>query len=274
MADADRRSAADARRRARVKIEHPDHIGSVEILRFNSLQPPFNNVKLRRAVMSVVNQKDYMEAAYGDETSVYRTDVGVFTPGSPAATDVGMATITGKRDMAAAKKLVAESGYKGEKIVIISPTDYAHLQAFCQVTRALLVELGLNVQYDAADWGTVVQRRASKEPVEKGGWSIFCTGWEGLNLADPGGHYPIIGSGEQAWFGWPTSPRIEQLRNDWFDAPDAAAQKKATDAIQMAVWDEAPYVPLGQFFQPVAIRSNISGILPSPFPIFWNVQKS
>jgi peptide/nickel transport system substrate-binding protein len=257
-----------------VKIEHPDHIGIIEILRFNCLQPPFNNAKLRRAVLSVVNQKDFMEAGFGDDTSLYRTNVGVFTPGSPAATKVGIAALNSPRDMAAAKQMVAESGYKGEKIVIISPTDYPELQAFCQVTRALLVSMGLNVEYDAADWGTVVQRRASKEPVEKGGWSVFCTGWEGLNLSDPGGHYPIIGTGEQAWFGWPTSPRIEQLRTDWFNAPDTGAQKAATDAIQMAVWDEVPYIPLGEFFQPIAIRSTISDILPAPFPIFWNVRKS
>ena len=256
-----------------VRIDHPDKIGQVEIIRFNSLQPPFNNVKLRRAVLQVVNQQDFMQAAYGDETDLYRVDVGVFTPGSAAATDLGMAALTGPRDWAAAKRLVAESGYNGERTVIISPTDYPWLQAFCQVTRELLVKLGMNVDYVATDWGTVVQRRASREPVEKGGWSVFCTGWEGLNLADPGGHYPILGNGLQAWFGWPSSPRIEGLRDAWFNAPDAAAQKAATDGIQAAEWDEAPYVPLGQFFQPIAVRANMGGILDSPFPIFWNARK-
>jgi peptide/nickel transport system substrate-binding protein len=256
-----------------VKLAHPDKIGNIEIMRFNSLQPPFSNVKLRQAMLHVVNQQEFMQAAYGDDTSLYKTGVGVFTPGSPAATDVGMSAITGPRSLEAAKKLVAESGYKGEKVVIIAPTDYAHLQAFCQVGRELMTSIGLNVDYVATDWGTVVQRRASKEPVEKGGWSMFCTGWEGLNTSDPGGHYPVMGNGDKAWFGWPTSPRIEALRNAWFDAPDAAAQKKATDGIQEAVWDEVPYIPLGQFFQPIAIRSNVSGILDSVFPIFWNAKK-
>ena len=83
-----------------------------------------------------------------------------------------------------------------------------------------------------------------------------------------------MGNGDKAWFGWPNSPRIEKLRDDWFNAPDAAAQKKATDGIQAAVWDEVPYIPLGQFFQPIAIRSNVSGILDSVFPIFWNARKT
>jgi peptide/nickel transport system substrate-binding protein len=214
-----------------------------------------------------------MQAGYGDDTSLYKTDVGVFTPGSPAATDIGMSVLTGPRDFDLAKKLVAESGYKGEKVVILAPTDYPFLEAFCEVTRDLLGKIGVAVDYVATDWGTVVQRRASKAPPDQGGWNIFSTGWEGLNVDDPGGHYPIIGSGPNAWFGWPSSPRMEQLRTDWFNAPDAAAQKKATDAIQSLVWEEVPYIPLGQFFQPAAMRDNITGVLDSPFPIFWNAKK-
>ena len=247
--------------------------GSVEILRFNQLWPPFDNVKMRQAMLHVVSQKDYMEAAYGDDPSLYKTDVGVFTPGSPADTKLGMDALTGKRDFSRAKALVKEAGYAGEKVVILSPTDYPQLEAFCQVTRDLLTKLDIAVDYVATDWGTVVQRRASKAAPDKGGWNLFSTGWEGLNVDDPAGHYPILGNGQNAWFGWPTSPRIEQLRSDWFDAADDAARKQATDAIQQAVWQEVPYVPLGQFFQPKAIRTNITGILDSPFPIFWNARK-
>ena len=256
-----------------LKVVPMTRFGSVEVLRFNHLHPPFDNVKMRQALLQVVSQKDYMQAAFGDDTSLYKTDVGVFTPGSPAATDIGMEALTGPRDFALAKQLVAESGYKGEKVVILAPTDYPFLEAFCQVTRDLLGKLGVAVDYVATDWGTVVQRRASKSPPSQGGWNIFCTGWEGLNVNDPAGHYPIIGSGQNAWFGWPTSPAIEQLRTDWFNAPDAVAQKRATDAIQVKVWEEVPYIPLGQFFQPAVQRDTVTGVVGSPFPVFWNVKK-
>jgi peptide/nickel transport system substrate-binding protein len=256
-----------------VKILNPDKVGNIEIMRFNHLYPPFNDVNLRKAVLMVVDQKEFMQAAYGDETSLWKTPVGVFTPGSPAASDVGMSAIDGPRDWDGAKKLVKEF-YKGEPVVIISPTDYPWLQAFCQVTRDLLVKLGFKVDYVATDWGTVVQRRASKEPTDKGGWSIFCTGWEGLNLNDPAGHYPLLGNGGNAWFGWPNNPSIEKLRTEWYDAPDAAAQKKATEALQEEVWKLVPYIPLGEYFQPIVVRDTISGVLDSPFPIFWNVKKA
>ena len=256
-----------------VKVLDTDKIGNIEVMRFNHLYAPFNQVELRRAVLMVVDQKEFMQAAYGEGTSRWETGIGVFTPGSPSASTVGLEAITGPRDWDGAKALVAKY-YKGEKVVIISPTDYPHLQAFCLVARDLLVKLGFEVEYVSTDWGTVVQRRASKEPIEKGGWNIFCTGWEGLNLNDPAGHYPLLGNGAAGWFGWPDNPSIEALRTEWYDAPDAAAQKKATDALQAEVWKLVPYIPLGEDFQAIAVRNDITGVLESRFPLFWNVRKT
>ena len=46
-----------------------------------------------------------------------------FTCGSPAESKVGSEVLTGKRDLAKAKQLMQEAGYKGEKIVVLSATD-------------------------------------------------------------------------------------------------------------------------------------------------------
>ena len=45
-----------------VKVKPMTSIGSIEIIRFNQLHPPFDNVKMRQAVLKVVNQKEYMQA--------------------------------------------------------------------------------------------------------------------------------------------------------------------------------------------------------------------
>ncbi len=65
--------------------------------------------------------------------------------------------------------MIAEAGYKGEKIVVMDGVDQpvAHTQAL--VVTELLKKLGLNVDLQAMDWGTLVTRRASKEPIDKGG---------------------------------------------------------------------------------------------------------
>jgi len=257
-----------------VKAEVMNRVGAVAVLRPNFLYPPFkDNPKLIQAIASVVNQEDFMVAIAGDEKEMYHVPSGVFTPGMPMANDAGMELYTGKRDFDHAKQLVKESSYKGEPIVLMSPSDYAHLQAMAQVAADLMKRIGLNVQYTSMDWGTLVQRRASKEPPEKGGWNAFVTTWAGLSVADPAPHAPIRGNGMNAWFGWPTSPKLEELREQWFDAPDLAAQKKICEEIQREVFAEGTFLPLGQYFSPTAFRANVEGIIPAPSPLFWNVRK-
>ena len=262
-------------RKARgVVVERLDEFGIVGVMRFNMLHPPFDNVKLRRAILPAIAQDDFVVAAMGSETDLYRAPVGVFTPGSPLANDAGLDILSGKRDIELARRLVKESGYSGERIVFVAPSDYPVLNAFSQVGADVLRRVGLNIDFQTMDWGTMVSRRNNRDTVDKGGWSAFCTGWEGLNLVDPGAHNPIAGTGTKGWFGWYESQKMEDLRTAWFEAPDLAAQQKVAREIQLLVWEEAPYVPLGQTLQPIARKASIQGIVKSPFPLFWNARKA
>ena len=133
--------------------------------------------------------------------------------------------------------------------------------------------VGMNVDYVSTDWGTVVQRRASREAPERGGWSAFFTFWSGVDMFNPGVHQSLRGHGAQAWFGWPTIPRIEELRVAWFEAPDLDAQKRIAREIQQVAFQEVPYLPLGQYVQATAYRRGLTGVLKG-LPLFWNVQRS
>jgi peptide/nickel transport system substrate-binding protein len=262
------------RRNPALRVVTNDPFGVIGVIVFNHLQPPFDNVKLRRALLPAVDQAEFVAAVMGNEASSAKTGVGVFTAGSPIATTVGLDALTGPRDVARARQLVQESGYHNERVVLLSPSDYPSLQAVAQVTNAVYQRVGLNVDYASTDWGTVISRRASKEPVAKGGWSTFVTTSDGLGLANPIGNNMIRGSGLNGWFGWPTSPRLVGLREAWLDAPNLAAQRKIAEDIQLTVWDEVPYIPVGQWSLPIAYRTSLTGILRSPYPTFWNVSKS
>jgi peptide/nickel transport system substrate-binding protein len=262
------------RRNPNIRVETLDPFGVVGVVVFNHLHPPFDNVKLRRALLPAIDQTEYVAAVMGNESTTAKTGVGVFTVGSPLANTSGLDVLTGPRDVALARKLVAESGYRGESVVLLSPSDYASLQAVAQVTRDVFQRVGLNVDYVSTDWGTVIARRASKEPVEKGGWSTFVTTADGIGLANPIGNNMIRGAGANGWFGWPASPRLRALREAWLDASDMAAQVSIAEDIQRTVWDEVPYIPVGQWSLPVAYRTRLSGIVRSGYPTFWNVAKS
>jgi peptide/nickel transport system substrate-binding protein len=250
-----------------------DPLGNHGILRFNHIQPPFNNLKLREAVLNLVDQKDYMGAAAGDP-KYWKTCAALFGCGTPFETNAGADALLNGPNPAKAKQLIQESGYKGEKIVLLSATDQPIVQGQALVTLDALRRAGLNVDLQASDWGTLITRRTSKEPVERGGWSIFHTWTSAPDFFSPAVNILVRGSGEKAWFGWPTDAKIEALIDDWFKAPDLAAQKKLAADIQVEAYaNNVPYVPTGQFVVPTAYRKNLDGIIIAPVAFLWNVEK-
>ncbi|MBX6740942.1 MAG: ABC transporter substrate-binding protein [Acetobacteraceae bacterium] len=253
-------------------VEQPDPTGLLGLCRFNHLHPPFNNPAIRRALLGAVVQADYMTAVIGTDHSLWRDRVGFFPPGTPMASEVGMEALTSPRDYDKVKRDLAAAGYKGEKVVLIAASDFPSLNALAQVGNDMLTKAGMNVEYVSTDWGTVVQRRASKEPPEKGGWSIFFTFFTGLDFLNPASHLGLRGNGQNAWFGWPNMPHMEELRNAWFEAPDLETQKKLAADIQAEAFKEVPYLPIGQYFQPTSYRRGITGVLKG-MPLFWNVQR-
>ncbi len=250
-----------------------DPLGNHGILRFNQLQPPFNNLKLREAVLNLVDQKDYMAAAAGDP-KYWKTCVSLFGCGTPFETTAGADAPLNGPNPSKAKQLIQESGYQGEKIVLLSATDQPIVHGQALVTLDTLRRAGLNVELQAMDWGTLITRRTSKEPVEKNGWSIFHTWTSAPDFFSPAVNLPLRANGEKAWFGWPSDPKIEALIDAWFKASDLAMQKKLAADIQTEAYtNNVPYVPTGQFVAPTAYRKNLDGIIIAPVVFLWNVEK-
>jgi peptide/nickel transport system substrate-binding protein len=257
-----------------IRIVNMYTLSQPAVIALNHTQPPFDNVKLRQALLPAIDQNDFMTAIVGDQTDLIHNPSGIFTPGTPMANGADMSVFTGIRDFALAKKLVAESGYKGETIVLMLPTDQIPIIPMVQVTRDLFTRLGLNVDMQSMDWGTLVGRRALDKPAADGGWNSFCTSWTGLQLSNPGSHLPLRGNGKGGWFGWPDSPALEGLRDQWFAAPDEAAQKSICERMQTIAFKEVPYVPIGAYSLPCALRSNITDAIQAGSICFWNVKKA
>jgi peptide/nickel transport system substrate-binding protein len=251
-----------------------DPLGTLALVAFNHLHPPFDNPKLLRALLPAIDQQEYVTAWVGEQADLGKYPVGFFTAGSPMANDAGMAAFTSPRDLAKARQLVAESGYKNERIVLMAPSDQPSLVAPCQVTRELLLKLGMNVDYQVMDWGTLVARRAKQDPPEQGGWNIFCTTWGGLAVSNPGSSYPLRGNGTQGWFGWPTDAKLEALRQQWFDAPDVAAQQEICKQIQLEAFESIPFIPVGGWYYPWAIRKDLTDLVQCAAVLFWGVRRA
>jgi peptide/nickel transport system substrate-binding protein len=253
-------------------VEVADPTGLMACMRLNELWPPFDNPAIRRALLKAIDQTEFMIAVAGDDPKMRHVPAGIFCPGTPMASDVGLEVFTSKRDFAAVKREIAAAGYKGEKVVLMAPTDFPILKAEADVAADILKKAGFNLDYQAMDWGTLVQRRAKMDPPDKGGWSLFNTFWAGLDQFNPIGHAFLRSNGKQGLFGWPSAPKIEALRQQWIDAPDEATQKTIAVELQRQALIDVPYVPLGQAFYTTAYQKSLTGIL-NGFVMFWNVRR-
>lgn len=256
----------------RLTVRANDPTGFIATMRFNQLHPPFDNDAIRRAVIGAVQQSEYMIGMVGNDHAMWNDRCGYFCPGTPMASDAGMAALTAPRDLAKVKQGLKEAGYKGEKVVLLAPTDIASAKALADITNDMMQKIGVNVAYQAMDWATLVQRRAKKEPPDQGGWSIYHTSWAGIDQSNPVGHVFLRGNGQNATVGWPSSPKLEELRTAWLRAPDLAAQQKLCAEMQLQAFHDVPYIPLGQYAAPTAYQAELTGLL-SGNPVFWNLRR-
>jgi len=242
-------------------------------LRLNHLHPPFDDVRVRRALYPAIVQADFMSAIVGPNPDGFLANAGVFTPGTPFATAAGLDVLTGPRDAARARRLLQEAGYRAHKMRLIGPTDILAPAALTQVAADLFSRLDFDLDVALTDWGTVMQRRSSREPVDKGGWSALLTSFSSFDFADPAGHPLARGNGLLGWPGWPTSPRIEALRDTWFQAPTLEAQQAVCADIQRTVLDEVLYIPVGAYFSRTALRRDLADRVLG-FALFWNLRRT
>jgi len=255
----------------RLTVKVVDPLGVQGWLRPNHLHPPFNNVKARQALLWMVKQEDYLRAIIGDPR-FWKACAAYFVCGTEFATDVGAEALKAQ-DLEKARQLMKESGYKGEPIVLMDPTDIPMLHGASLVTAQMLRKIGVNVQVQAMDWSTLTSRRAEKKPPAEGGWNLFHTWWTGADVVSPVANIGVASNCDKAWFGWPCNEGIEKLRDRIARAAELPQQQALTAELQKAAYDFVPYVSIGQWQLPAAYRNSLSGVIVSPVPFFWNIKK-
>jgi peptide/nickel transport system substrate-binding protein len=251
-----------------------DLYGTVGVLRPNHLNAPTNNVGVLRAMFASIDQKEVMTAAMGDDPTTWRAPMGYFLPGSKSANDAGMEFVRKKHSIDEVRRMLDEAKYGGEAIAFLHPTDQIAYDAFSSVVVDAFRKVGLKIDEQNLDWGTVVQRRPSKAPLEKGGWSMFPAGAPGPEYVDPLLANTLRSNGAKAWFGWPDDPVLEAAYEAWIDAPNDAERYKQATAFQAAAFKSIPSIPLGQYLPHAAWRSNVTGLVKGSAPVFWGAKKT
>jgi peptide/nickel transport system substrate-binding protein len=255
-----------------VALEDWNPLGQVFIIRFNHLVKPFNNPKIRLAALYAINQEDYLKATIGDP-KYYKVCGAAFICGTPNASDKGSEILI-KSNFEKSKALLKEAGYDGTPVVLMQSTTLPVLTNTAPVTKSLLEKGGFKVDMQSMDWQTLVTRRTKKDPPEKGGWNIFHTYSVSADALNPISNSYFAANGAKAWFGWPTDPEMEKLRDAYARETDPAKQKALAEKVQLRALETGQFGWIGQWYGPGARRTNIKGWLKAPVPVFWNIEKT
>ncbi len=231
----------------------------------NTSAPPTDNLMFRRAVQAALDMDEIMDAASDGN---YALNVGYQYPNQPSYTDAGKETYNIK-DAAVAKKLLADSGYKGEPVILLTNKDYPPMYNSALVMQQQLQAVGINAQMKVVDWPTSVQM----SQVSDASWNFFYTGWgtqPALGalatmqfLADPGATYRPKGD--------KGDPELLAAWNDMNTLPDAKDRQAAFAKMQKLALERVYTVPFGSFTKVQGSRANVKGFVPFRIPRMSNV---
>ena len=231
----------------------------------NASQAPTDDVRVRQAIQAVLDMDEIMDAATDGN---YKLNYGFAYPNQPDYVTTGKATYN-QKDPAKAKKLLAEAGYKGQPVILLTNKDYTSMYNAALVVQEQLKSVGINAELKVTDWPTSIQLYQKPDS----GWNIFFSGWGtqpalGANatmafLAPPGAQYqPKDGKGD---------PDALAAWNDMNNLPTKEGRKEAFGRMQGVMLERAYVWPFGSLTKVQASRANVAGFVPFRIPRFANV---
>ena len=232
----------------------------IQITYPNISVPPTNDLNFRKAVQAALDMDEIMDAASDGN---YKLNVGFQYPNQADYTDAGKETYN-LHDPALAKKYLAQSGYKGEPVVLLTDKDYPPMYNSALVMQQELQAVGINAQLKVTDWPTSVQLSQHSDS----GWNFFYTGW---------GTQPALGAlATMQFFAPPNAvyrpaggvddPELVKLWNDMNRLPTPEGRQQAFAAMQKYVLEQVYAIPFGSFTKVQGVRSNVQGFVPFRIP--------
>jgi peptide/nickel transport system substrate-binding protein len=227
--------------------------------------PPTDNLLVRKAIQAALDMDEIMDAATDGN---YNLNVGFQYPNQPSYTDAGKETYNIK-DPAKAKVYLAQAGYKGEPIVLLTNKDYTSMYNAALVMAEQLKTVGMKAELKVVDWPTSVGIMTKNEP----GWNFFFTGY---------GTQPALGAlATMQFFAPPEAnykpadgkddPELIKAWDDMNNLPDPKDRQAAFVRMQKLILEKVYAIPFGSLTKVQGVRANVQGYKPFRIPRVSNV---
>jgi oligopeptide transport system substrate-binding protein len=227
-------------------------------VRFNVERPPFDDVRLRRAIAHAIDPTIIVERLL--EGCVHPAQ-GILPPAlpgySPAIKRLAF-------DRPRARALLAEAGHPGGRGLPPLPFHFNTSDAnqrIAEVLQAQLKEVGLTLELRRLDWAAHIKL------VDDGSAGFFRQGWI-ADYPDPENFLSVLFHSRNVGAAGNTSryrnPKVDRLLDEADAMPSGPARFRRYHEVEQIVIDDAVWISLYHYASRALIRPTVHGLERSP----------
>lgn len=217
-----------------------------------------SDIRIRKAIQAALAPEDMMLAAFGSE-DFFSIDAAWYPDSFVWHSTEGTEAYKPQGDTETAKALLAEAGYDGSPLRILTSRQYEFHYKMAQVAQAYLEAAGFKVQMDVVEWATLTTNRA--DPAL---WDIYIT--HSPFLPEPS----LMGLMSDTSPGWWSTPAKSAAVEAFNAESDPIKRAELFVEVQRVIYDEVPGYKVGNFNALAAQNPALEGVTPAPWPYFWN----
>jgi peptide/nickel transport system substrate-binding protein len=224
--------------------------------------PLLKDVRIRRALALSIDTPELVRGVTNALARPNNSMIPVVSPYYSTAQTAGF-----KSDIAQAKKLLAEAGYTGQPIKMLTNKRYMASYDTAVLAQAFAARAGIKIDIEVLDWATQLDRYT------KGDYQTQAFSFS--PRLDPSLSFEMV-----------TGPKAAQPRKVWdnpevqaklvesMEITDKVKRQAVLDDLHKRMLDEVPLIPLYNGLQFVAANKRVQGLRtwPAEVPRLWNVH--
>ncbi len=242
---------------------------NVGYLAYNTLMPPFDNVKVRKALNMAINKQAILDAVFQGAGKIAKNPI------PPTIWSYNDEIKDDPYDPAAARKMLEEAGVKGLKMKIwampVQRPYNPNARRMAELIQADFKKVGVDAEIVSYEWGEYLKRSKAKD---RDGAVLL--GWTGDN-GDPDNFLAVLlgcdavgGSNRAQW----CNKEFDDLIKKAKVISDMGERTKLYKQAQVVFKREAPWATIAHSVVFKAMRKNVKNFKIDPFGghVFYGVD--